>query len=107
MLSIARALIRRRWIVIGLWAIYGAYATMQAPRTPELLNVRGGTNRPTGDQLVYLLAVKTSDAEKLVYMEQGQALYASLVKDDAPAAGGTSGADAGNILQGDPASSAG
>ena len=47
MLSIARALIRRRWIVIGLWAIFGAYATMQAPRTPELLNVRGGTNRPT------------------------------------------------------------
>jgi RND superfamily putative drug exporter len=47
MLALARALVRRRWIVIGLWAILGTYATTQAPRTPELLNVRGGTNRPT------------------------------------------------------------
>src|SRR5512134_2676044 len=47
MLALARALVRRRWIVIGLWAILGIYATTQAPRTPELLNVRGGTNRAT------------------------------------------------------------
>ncbi len=47
MLAIARALVRRRWIVIGLWAILGIFAATQAPHTPERLNTRGGTNRPT------------------------------------------------------------
>jgi Flp pilus assembly protein CpaB len=81
--------------------------TVPANGTTPDTTASGATNRASGDQIVYLLAVKTSDAEKLVYMEQGQALYASLVRDDAPPAGGTSGADAGNILSGDPASSAG
>ena len=41
MLSLARALIRRRWIVIVLWAILGIYATLRAPHTPQLLSARG------------------------------------------------------------------
>jgi Flp pilus assembly protein CpaB len=81
--------------------------TVPANGTTPDTSPSGVSNRASGDQVVFLLAVKTGDAEKLVYMEQGQALYASLVKDDAPPAGGTTGADASNILSGDPASSAG
>ena len=47
MLPLARALIRRRWIVIVLWTILGAYATLRAPRTPELLSARGGSFKVT------------------------------------------------------------
>jgi Flp pilus assembly protein CpaB len=82
--------------------------TVPANGTTADTTASGATSRPGGGgQIIYLLAVKTSDAEKLVYMEQGQALYATLVKDDAPPAGATGGADATNILAGDPASSAG
>ena len=82
--------------------------TVPANGTTPDTTPSGATNRPTSDgQIVYLLAVKTADAEKLVYMEQGQALYATLVRDDAPPASGTPGANARTILSGDPASSAG
>ena len=47
MLPLARALIRRRWIVIVLWTILGAYATLRAPRTPALLSARGGSFKVT------------------------------------------------------------
>ncbi len=47
MLFLARALVRRRWLVIALWAILAAYATVRARQTPELLNLRGGSNTPT------------------------------------------------------------
>lgn len=47
MLPLARALIRRRWIVIVLWTILGAYATLRAPKTPELLSARGGSFKVT------------------------------------------------------------
>ena len=47
MLPLARALIRRRWIVIVLWTILGAYATLRAPHTPELLSARGGSFKVT------------------------------------------------------------
>ena len=47
MLPLARALIRRRWIVIVLWTILGAYATLRAPGTPELLSARGGSFKVT------------------------------------------------------------
>ena len=43
----ARGLIRWRWAVVGLWVVLGAFAAWQAPHTPELLNVRGGTTRQT------------------------------------------------------------
>ena len=47
MLWIARTLVRRRWWVIGLWAIVGVLAFLRAPGTAEKLNPRGGNNRPT------------------------------------------------------------
>ena len=47
MLPLARALIRRRWIVIVLWTVLGAYATLRAPGTPELLSARGGSFKVT------------------------------------------------------------
>ena len=47
MLSFARALVRWRWVVIGVWVVLGVVAAIRAPRTPELLNIRGGSNRAT------------------------------------------------------------
>jgi Flp pilus assembly protein CpaB len=75
--------------------------TNGVPSDPSTATARGGDG-----SIVMLLAVKTPDAERLVYMEQGQAVYATLVRDDAPPAGPTEGADAGNILSGGTASSA-
>ena len=64
------------------------------------------TNRQAGGSIIVLLAVKTADAERLVYMAQGQAVYATLVRDDAPPAGPSDGANAGNVLSIDRATSA-
>ena len=44
---LAQALVRWRWFVITLWAIAGFFALRAAPDTPALLNLRGGSNRPT------------------------------------------------------------
>src|SRR6478752_6120062 len=44
---VAQALVRWRWFVITLWAIAGFFALRAAPDTPALLNLRGGSNRPT------------------------------------------------------------
>jgi putative drug exporter of the RND superfamily len=43
----ARGLVRWRWAVLGVWAAVGAVAMVRAPATPSLLNIRGGSNRPT------------------------------------------------------------
>jgi pilus assembly protein CpaB len=64
------------------------------------------TNRQGDGAIVFLLAVRTADAERIVYMEQGQAIYATLVHGDAAPAGPTDGANAGNILSSDLAASA-
>ena len=64
------------------------------------------TNRAGDGAIVMLLAVKTVDAERIVYMEEGQAIYATLVHENAAPAGPTDGANAGNILTLDPAASA-
>lgn len=47
MLWIARTLVRRRWLVILFWAVAGVIALIRAPRTPDLLNTRGGSSRPS------------------------------------------------------------
>lgn len=44
---LARLLVRWRWPAIVIWAIIGAFAVTQAPRTQHLLNLRGGSKRPT------------------------------------------------------------
>jgi RND superfamily putative drug exporter len=43
----ARALVRWRWAVLVVWAVIGAVAAVRAPATPELLNIRGGSDRET------------------------------------------------------------
>ncbi len=106
--------------------VYGAYDTQtalgdrQTPRAEllltnvEVLDVdlsipsRRGTSddpsvqRQSGDNITYLLAVRTADAEKLVYQTQFQSMYATLTADDAPPAGPTPGRDGENILEVEP-----
>jgi pilus assembly protein CpaB len=65
------------------------------------------TSRGGDGSIVMLLAVRSADAERIVFMEEGQALYATLVREDAAPAGPTDGATAQNILTLDPATSAG
>ena len=43
----ARALVRWRWVVLVVWVLVGAVAAFRAPATPSLLNIRGGSDRPT------------------------------------------------------------
>jgi RND superfamily putative drug exporter len=43
----ARAVVRRRWAVLVVWAVVGAVAAVRAPATPGLLNIRGGSERET------------------------------------------------------------
>jgi putative drug exporter of the RND superfamily len=43
----ARALVRWRWVVLVVWSVIGAVAAVRAPATPALLNIRGGSDRPT------------------------------------------------------------
>src|SRR5262249_15395573 len=43
----ARALVRWRYAVLVFWAAVGVVAAVRAPATPGLLNIRGGSDRPT------------------------------------------------------------
>lgn len=47
MALLARGLVRWRWIVIGLWLMVGIFAAFRAPKTPDLLALRGGSARVT------------------------------------------------------------
>jgi pilus assembly protein CpaB len=109
--------------------VYGAYSTQHplaapTPRAELLLTnvevldvnltvparrgqVDSGTPRASGDNITFLLAVRTADAEKLVYATEFQALYASLTAEDAPAAGPTAGRDGDTILEVEPNVAAG
>ena len=44
---VTQGLVRWRWLVIAVWAIAGFFALRAAPDTPALLNLRGGSKRPT------------------------------------------------------------
>jgi RND superfamily putative drug exporter len=44
---IANFVVRFRWIIVAFWAVVGVAGVVRAPRTPELLNVRGGADRET------------------------------------------------------------
>lgn len=44
---LAHAVIRLRWLLIAAWAVLAVVAFTRAPATPALLNLRGGTERPT------------------------------------------------------------
>jgi putative drug exporter of the RND superfamily len=43
----ARAVVKGRWVVLVVWAVVGTVAAVRAPATPSLLNIRGGSDRPT------------------------------------------------------------
>jgi RND superfamily putative drug exporter len=43
----AAFIVRSRWVVGVIWVIIGAIAVVRAPRTPELLSVRGGADTET------------------------------------------------------------
>lgn len=48
----ARAVVRLKWLVLAVWAVVAAVAFVRAPATPALLNLRGGSERPTEARLV-------------------------------------------------------
>jgi Flp pilus assembly protein CpaB len=54
--------------------------------------------RATASSVVFLLALPANEVEQVVYSTQFEALYATLVGQDAPPVAGTPGRDAGNIL---------
>ena len=109
--------------------LYGAYDTQHplsapTPRAELLLTnvevldvnltvparrgqVDNGAPRPSGENITFLLAVRTDNAEKLIYATEFQALYATLTAEDAPPAGPTPGRDGENILQVEPNAAAG
>ena len=43
----ARTLVRWPWAVLAVWAVIGVVAAIQAPKTPALLNIRGGSTHHT------------------------------------------------------------
>ncbi|MBL8985672.1 MAG: MMPL family transporter [Gemmatimonadetes bacterium] len=49
--GLARALVRWRWVVIAVWVVIGAVAFYRAPKTPDRLALRGGSNEPTEARL--------------------------------------------------------
>lgn len=58
--------------------------------------------RASGTTVTYLLALRTLDAEKVIYTTEFASFYASLTAADAPPAGPTPGRDADNILAEEP-----
>jgi Flp pilus assembly protein CpaB len=59
----------------------------------------GNAPRATGDNVTYLLALRTEDVERVVYATEFAGLYASLTADEAPPVGPTPGRDPETILQ--------
>ena len=74
------------------------------PRVGSATNPDTGSSaaRASAGAVTYLLALRTDDVEKVVYLTEFQGLYASLVPDDAPPAGPTPGQDGSSILQEEP-----
>jgi len=60
------------------------------------------TPRASANAVTYLLALRSVDAEKVVFATEFAGLYATLTADDAQPAGPTDGRDGGNILADEP-----
>ena len=58
--------------------------------------------RASSSAVTYLLALRSDDAEKVIYQTEFESLYASLTADEAPPAGPTPGRDAETILAEEP-----
>lgn len=57
------------------------------------------TQRESGSEITYLLALRPADVERVVWATEFEGLYASLTAADAPPVGATPGRTAGNVLQ--------
>lgn len=69
-----------------------------APADPS----QPAAQRASGSAVTYLLALRTVDAEKVIYTTEFAGFYATLTRKDAPPAGPTPGRDAENILSEEP-----
>lgn len=58
--------------------------------------------RASGSTVTYLLALRTADAEKVIFTTEFASFYATLVGDGAPPAGPTPGRDGANVLEEEP-----
>jgi hypothetical protein len=58
--------------------------------------------RATGGAITLLLALRTDDVEKLIFLTEYQGLYASILAKESPAAGPTDGQDNTTILDEEP-----
>jgi Flp pilus assembly protein CpaB len=103
---------------VNLYGVYNGGVDAPSPRAELLLtNVRvldtsltiptngvqqDASTRAAGNDVYYLLAVKPEDAERIIYDTSFQALYASLVNDDAAPAGPTPGQSGDSILAVEP-----
>lgn len=106
---------------VNLYGVYGPQYPIKGATLPRaellLTNVRvldtsltiptngvqqDASARPAGSDVVYLLAVKTVDAEKVVFGASFEQLYATLVNSDAAPSGPTEGQSGDNILAVEP-----
>lgn len=114
---------------VNLYGVYGAGTPLKGAATPraELLmtNIKvldtsqtipangttpttlagstpGATSRASGSTITYLLAVKTADAEKVIFDGQFNSIYATLVNDGAAPSGPTDGISGDNVLAVEP-----
>jgi Flp pilus assembly protein CpaB len=72
------------------------------PRRGTADTTAATTPRAVGTDVTYLLAMRTADAEKVIYTTEVESLYATLTAKDAAPAGPTSGSDAETILAVEP-----
>lgn len=106
---------------INLYGVYSASVPLgsaKLPRTELLLtNVQvldanltipsngvqaDASQRPTGNDVFFLLALKTDDVEKVVFNSSFESMYATLVNSDAAPSGPTSGQSGDTILTEEP-----
>lgn len=72
------------------------------PRRGTTTDASSSGQRATGSDVTYLLALRTADAEKVIYATEAESLYATLTADEAPPAGPTGGRDGETILADEP-----
>ena len=58
--------------------------------------------RASGSAVTYLLALRSDDAEKVIFTTEHASFYATLTADEAPPAGPTDGRDQQNVLDEEP-----
>ena len=73
----------------------GSTATTTDPNQPT-------AQRASGSAVTYLLALRSDDAEKVVFTTEFASFYATLTADEAPPAGPTEGRDPENVLDEEP-----